>query len=72
MASYTAQLVAGLPNTYHGGIVPDYIAWLSENDRPGWVLQRARPSESADGLNDEARSAVWVPSAPESILEDGI
>ena len=39
MSSMTAQIAVGHPDMYHGGIRPTHVVWLSENDRPGWILE---------------------------------
>src|SRR5688500_16226564 len=81
MSSMTAQLGVGHPDTYHGGIAPTHIVWLSENSRPAWILQSvwrgftSDPDDAfdeADGPTWTDERTVWVPSGPESILEDGL
>ena len=75
----TAQIVAGTPHMYHGGIRPIHIAWLSENDHPAWILEevgqdiyREETSEEQESPPPSEDLIVWIPSAPEYILEDGI
>ena len=81
MSSMTAQLVVGHADMYHGGIRPTHVAWLSENSRPGWVLQpveRDLYGQPTSEFEDEEPPSwtedriVWVPSGPEHVLEDGI
>lgn len=81
MSSMTAQIAVGQPDRYHGGIRPTHVLWLSENDRPGWILEetwRELYGEPSGALKDQEsppwtqQSIRWVPSAPEHILEDGI
>lgn len=66
MASMTAQLVVGTPDRYHGGIYPRQIVWLSENSRPGWVLQPAHVGSSDEryDVRGQPESTVWVPHRP--------
>ena len=75
----TAQIVAGTPHMYHGGIRPIHIAWLSENDHPAWILEEVGQDIYGNDTGEEQESpppsedlVVWIPSAPEHILEDGI
>lgn len=60
MATFTASIVAGSSHPNDGGIHPRTIAWLSENDRPAWVLERK---------SDDQRT--WIPTV-EDMLEDGL
>jgi hypothetical protein len=38
MASFTAQILVGSAHPYNGGIIPTHFLFLSENDRPAWIL----------------------------------
>jgi hypothetical protein len=83
MSSMTAQLAVGTPDRYHGGIRPTHVAWLSENDRPGWGLEHVwrdiygdpfgqERAEDEEPLPWTETTTVWLPSAPENILQDGL
>src|SRR3954454_16060817 len=82
MGSITGQVQVGHRDPYHGGIYPTHLASLHENERPGWFLEPAWQAREAaehlraDGtrepLNYAVDPVVWIPSAPENILEDGL
>ena len=61
MASYTAQILVGSPHPYHGGINPTHYLFLSENDRPAWLLYPYR--------NTKEKQITWIPTL-DSMLED--
>ena len=65
MGSVTSMLVLGTPHRYHGGIYPDRIAWLWENDQPRWTVQSFDPDW--EPVDQEAR-----PDSPETILQSGL
>src|SRR3954449_13211907 len=82
MGSITGQILVGHRHAYHGGIYPTHVASLYENDRPGWFLEptgqtreaaeRLGPDGTREPLNYAVDPVVWIPSAPENILEDGL
>ena len=64
MTHFTASILMGESHRFHGGLTispPPRRLWLSENDRPAWLL---------DGHDGE--DMVWQPRGPETILEDGL
>ena len=61
MGTFTAQILVGTPDLYHGGIIPTHYLFLSENDRPAWILEDKSGSQNV----------VWVPTI-EDILEDAL
>lgn len=67
MGTLTAQVLIGTPHTFHDGISPTYAMYLSENDRPAWVLLRHDPLEP----ETTERIATWIPTV-EDMLEDGL
>ena len=81
MGSMTAQIMVGGSHRYHGSIFPTHTMSLTENSRPGWTLQATgrelsgapsagRPDDNPPSWTVEP--TIWVPSAPEQILEDGL
>ncbi len=68
MASLTAQILIGDPHPNHDGIIPTHFLFLSENDRPAWILvgQNVLDEEST-----ERHKKVWIPTL-EDTLEDAI
>jgi hypothetical protein len=68
MATMTAQILVGGASSYHGGITPSHVLYLSENSRPAWMLM------SHDIYSDappDTRRVVWIPTV-ERMLEDAI
>lgn len=62
MGTFTAQILVGRPHPNHGGLDPTHQLFLSENDRPAWIL---RP------LGGEGAEIVWIPTV-EHTLEDAL
>lgn len=56
------------------GYSPDAPAWLSENDSPGRApyAEPAQEAEDRETPSWTEERVVWIPSAPEHILEDGV
>ncbi len=67
MGTITAQIIVGKPDLYHGGINPTHFLFLSENDRPTWILVEENIS-AGQGKPRQPR-VVWIPTV-EGILED--
>ena len=67
MGTFTAQMLVGTPHNFHGGIQPTHTLYLSENDRPAWILLRHDPLEPESSV----RIATWIPSV-DNMLEDGL
>lgn len=68
MATLTAQILVGSPHPNHDGINPTHFLFLSENDRPAWVLV-------GQNIFQEERSSfhkiTWIPTV-ENMLEDAL
>lgn len=67
MGTVTAQIMVGSSHRYHGGITPTHALYLSENDRPAWVLIQHDPM----GQKASNRAATWIPTV-DHMLEDGL
>lgn len=67
MSSITAQILLGHAHQNHGGIIPICQMFLSENDRPAWILQNVDVSSSGE----PTERIVWIPTV-EHMLEDGL
>ncbi len=61
MGTFTAQILVGTPDLYHGGIIPTHYLFLSENDKLTWILEDKSGSQKV----------VWI-AAPEDALEDAL
>lgn len=63
MGTITTIIHVGSGHPNDGGIIPEYVMYLSENSRPVWIL--------TEYLSDET-SPVYrmVPHSPKYILED--
>jgi hypothetical protein len=68
MGTFTAQILAGVPHLYHGGIIPTHYLFLSENSRPSWTLVN---QNVVDRSEDKEKPIVWIPSV-ENMLEDAL
>ena len=68
MGTFTAQILIGSPHPNHGGITPTHILYLSENDRPAWVLNNENASKDNRG---GISKITWIPTI-ENTLEDAI
>lgn len=69
MGTFTAHALVGAPHQHHGGIVPSHRLYLSENDRPAWVLV---PESAGDGSASRlGHTVTWIPTL-ENMLEDGL
>jgi len=68
MASLIAQILIGCPHPNHDRINTTHYLFLSENDRPGWVLVD-------QNISQEDRSSLpkitWIPTV-ENMLEDAL
>ena len=67
MGSFTAQILVGSPHPNHGGIIPTHSLFLSENDRPAWILV----SENLDRSRNRSSRVTWIPTL-EHPLDDAI
>ena len=52
MGSYTGQVLIGGSHPNHGGIIPDYRLYLSENSRPALILEKT----------EETEKITWIPT----------
>ncbi len=50
MGTHTAQILIGDSHPNHGGIIPSYALFLSENSRAVWIL--AELDMFRPGIND--------------------
>lgn len=72
MGTFTAQIIVGQSHSYDGGILNiSHMLFLSENGAPGWVLSPINIFDYGSDRHNE-REKVWIPSAEENILEDGL
>jgi len=67
LATFTAQILIGTEHPYHGGINPTHFLFLSENDRPAWILT----NENITGENPDVEKIVWNPTT-ENMFEDAL
>lgn len=63
MGTITTIIHVGSGHPYHGGIIPEHVLYLSENDRPVWILTEYLPKEASQVYR-------MVPHSPKYILED--
>lgn len=68
MATLTAQVLIGSTHPNHDGINPTHYLFLSENNRPAWMLVEQNIAQ-ADQTSFER--ITWIPSV-ENMLEDAI
>lgn len=68
MATLTAQILVGRPHHNHDGLNPTHYVFLSENDRPAWVL--VPENIFGDRRKDEGK-VTWIPTV-ENMLEDAL
>ena len=68
MGTLTTQILVGSPHPYHGGINPTHYLFLSENDRPAWILvnQNVFPTRQRG-----YPKIIWIPTV-ENMLEDAL
>jgi hypothetical protein len=69
MASITAQILIGVPDQYHDGINPTHYLFLSENDRPAWLLREENIFSLEKKI--DRKTIVWIPTL-ENMLEDAL
>jgi hypothetical protein len=67
VAKITAHMLVSPPNGY-GGTYPTHAVFLSENDRPAWMLL---PLEFSPG-DSPGPLVTWIPSEPSRVLEDAL
>jgi hypothetical protein len=70
MGTITAFILVGASHRYPDGITPSHYLFLSENDRPAWILVSQNISESlSHELPSPGESITWVPTQ-DHMLED--
>ncbi len=68
MATLTAQILVGRAHPNHDGINPTHYLFLSQNDRPAWVLM---PENVFGRRSTGAERITWLPTV-EYMLEDAL
>lgn len=68
MATLTAQILVGTAHQNHDGINPTHYVFLSENDRPAWVLVHQNIFEERE---EDVRRIIWIPTV-KNMLEDAL
>ena len=68
MATLTAQILIGRPHPNHDGINPTHYLFLSENDRPAWILVNQNVFH---GERLGHSKITWIPTV-ENMLEDAL
>jgi hypothetical protein len=68
MATLTAQILIGTGHPNDDGIQHTHSLFLSEGNRPGWVLL------PENMINEQSRQKkkVWIPASVDTFLEDGL
>ncbi len=69
MGTITAQILVGMSDTWHSGINPIHQLFLSENDRPAWILTQIPLFAESD--KEKSERITWIPTV-EHMLEDGL
>lgn len=69
MGTITAQILIGKPQPDHGGMIPSHYLFLSENDRPAWIL--VPQDTSAEKPDESGKKITWIPTV-ENMLEDAM
>jgi len=69
MATFTAQILIGQKHSYDGGILNmTHSLYLSENDRPAWLLT---PTDIFSEDDERQPNIIWIPTL-ENMLEDAL
>lgn len=69
MAELTAQILIGrLDRQYQDKKIRNYM-FLSENDKPAWILTDVNLMIPSYGLGDQKSEIIWIPTV-EDMLED--
>ena len=70
MGTFTAQILVGQKHSYEGGILNiSHMLYLSENDRPAWVLTPVNVLNEKEVI--QSKRITWIPTL-EHILEDAL
>jgi hypothetical protein len=68
MGTITAQILAGRGHQNHDGIIPNHYLFLSENDRPAWIMVNQNVYQYPSGNQPRL---IWIPTV-ENMLEDAL
>lgn len=68
MATLTTQILIGRPHPNDGGIIPSHFLFLSEGNRPAWVLINQNLEQTEQ---HESSKITWIPTL-ENMLEDAL
>jgi len=68
MGTFTTQILVGTPHQNNDGINPTHYVFLSENDRPSWILVHQNIFTEHE---DNERIITWIPTI-ENMLEDAL
>jgi hypothetical protein len=70
MGTFTAQILVGQKHPYEGGILNiSHMLYLSENDRPAWVLTPVNVFNEKEVI--QSKRITWIPTL-EHMLEDAL
>jgi hypothetical protein len=69
MATLTAMILVGRGHPNHDGINPTHYLFLSENDRPAWILLPENVFNK--GTDAMKKKVTWIPTV-ENMLEDAL
>ncbi len=69
MATITAHALIGHAHPHHGGVNPTHRMYLSENDRPAWILLPETLGDTASASWDT--KVTWIPTL-DNMLEDAL
>jgi len=59
MAALTTQILIGSPHPNDGGIIPSHFLFLSEGNRPAWILV----NQNIDQVEEHKHSKItWIPT----------
>jgi len=67
LSTFTAQILIGTEHPYEGGINPTHFLFLSENDRPVWILVNENISEESR----DTERIEWKPTT-QNMFEDAL
>lgn len=69
MGTFTSQILIGQKHSYDGGIINiSHTLYLSENDRPAWILT---PTDPFHANKETQLKVTWIPTL-ENMLEDAL
>ena len=70
MGTITALILVGASQRYPDGITPSHYLFLSENDRPAWILVSQNIAENRPGeIPSPKETITWLPTL-DHVLED--